>query len=104
MQPLRFVLRAPAHGISAENLWRVALLFTAASAFIVIRACGYELSVPSAYAFYVLAHVVLPGFVALRLLDSRPVGPGRLLALAVPCGLALESLQFLGLAALGAKD
>lgn len=103
MQPLRFVVRVPARGFSAETLWRSALLLAAAAAFIVIRSCGYDLQQPLVYVAYLLAHVVLPGLVAVRFLDARPLDAGRILALALPAGLALESLQFLSLAAIGAK-
>lgn len=103
MQPLRFLVRAPALVLSAETLWRAGLLFAAASALIVIRSCGYELREPLVYVSYLLAHVVLPGLVAVRFLDARPLDAGRVLALALPAGLALESLQFLSLAAIGAK-
>jgi hypothetical protein len=103
MQPLRSVLPVSARGFTAETLWRLALLFTAASVFVLIRACGYAPSGPFVYGAYLLAHVMLPGTVAVRFLDSRPVDAGRFLALALPSGLALESLQFLSLAAIGAK-
>ena len=75
----------------------------AVAAFIVIRSCGYDLRQPLVYVAYLLAHVVLPGLVAVRFLDARPLDAGRILALALPAGLALESLQFLSLAAIGAK-
>ncbi|MFM8617351.1 MAG: hypothetical protein ACKOE8_01310 [Opitutaceae bacterium] len=91
-------------GFSAETLWRAALLFTAVSALIVVRACGYDASVPGRYAAYLLAHVMLPGLVAVRFLDARPVDAGRFLALVLPAGFAVESLQFLSLAALGLRD
>lgn len=101
--PLRHVARVPTRGLSADSHWRIALLFGAASTLLVLRACGYAAAVPGTYAAYFLAHIVLPGFVALQWLDSRPVGPGRLLALGLPAGFALEALQFLALAAIGAK-
>ena len=103
MQPLRFVVRAPARALSAETLWRGALLLAAVAALIVIRSCGYDLRQPLVYVAYLLAHVVLPGLVAVRFLDARPLDAGRILAIALPAGLALESLQFLSLAAIGAK-
>ncbi|MFM9081730.1 MAG: hypothetical protein ACKOTE_16660, partial [Opitutaceae bacterium] len=103
IDPLRSVVRTSVRGFSAETLWRAALLFTAVSALIVVRACGYDASVPGRYAAYLLAHVMLPGLVAVRFLDVRPVDAGRFLALVLPAGFAVESLQFLSLAALGLK-
>lgn len=102
-QPLRLVFRARSSVPSPETLWRGALLCGAAAAFIVARACAYEVAVPGSYLGYLLLHVALPAFVVVRFLAPGRAGFGRMLALGVPAGLTVESLAFLGLASVGAK-
>lgn len=103
-QPLRHVLRRSASTPSPETWWRVALVLVGLAVFIVVRGCGYDAAVPASYLGYLLTHVMLPGIVAVGFFEPRRVGLGRLLALGVPAGFALESLLFLGLAAIGAKE
>jgi hypothetical protein len=103
MKPHRFVVPLPAPVVAPESWWRGLLLCLAATAYLVVRACAYEFDTVAAYAGYVVLYLILPGIVAVRWLNRGPVSPVVALALAVPTGFALETLVFLGLAAVGAK-
>jgi hypothetical protein len=99
----RLVVSAPSSLVAPENLWRALLLFLAAAAYVVARACGYEFGTVTAYATYLALYVVLPGLVAMHLVNRGPLSLATVIALAVPTGFALEIFTFLGLAAMGAK-
>ncbi len=79
------------------------LFIVAAAAFVLARACNYEFDTVGAYATYLGFYVVLPGVVAMYLVNRGPLSLAKVLALAVPTGFALEVFMFLGLASLGAK-
>src|SRR5687768_6478819 len=85
------------------TLWRIAAGMLAVSAFIVVRACGYEFDTITLYLAYLALHVAVPGTVVLRFVLRRPVSVAEALALGVPTGFALEIFTYLGLSALGWK-
>lgn len=90
-------------GFSPEGLWRVLWLVLAAAAFVIVRACGYDVAAVGSYLGYLALYVVLPGVVVLRWVNRGPLSLAMVLALGVPTGFALEIYGFLGLAAIGAK-
>ena len=99
----RLVVPAPSTRLATATLWRAALGALAVTAFIIVRACGFEFDTVLAYLGYVGLYVALPGIVSLYLVRRRPVSISEAIALAVPTGFALEILTYLGLAALDLK-
>ncbi len=104
MSLLRLVGPSSSSVVAPESLWRVALLFLAAAAFVIARACGYEFESVAAYAVYLALYVALPGVVVMYAVNRGPLSLAKVLALALPTGFALEIFTYLGLAAAEAKE
>jgi hypothetical protein len=89
--------------VPTTTLWRVALGVLAVTAFIVIRGCGYEFDTLAAYLGYLGFYVVLPGVVAMHVVNRGPISLAHAFALGLPTGFALEIFTYLGLSALDLK-
>jgi hypothetical protein len=99
----RFVLPVSSTFVSVATLWRATLTIVAVSAFIVTRACGYELDTLAAYLGYFGLYVALPGIVTTYFVNRGPLSIAHAIALGVPTGFAVEIFTYLGLSASDAK-
>lgn len=99
----RLVFRSSVSFVAASTLWQIAGVLLAVAGLIMARACGYELDTVAAYLAYLTLHILVPGAVAMYLVNRAALSFATLFALAIPTGFAVEIFTFLGLSALGLK-
>jgi hypothetical protein len=94
---------ARAHPTLSAILWTLSALAIATACYIIVRSCGYDVSILAKYSSYFLLQIALPGYVALSLAGVRPLSPSTIIALGLPTGFAIEIFSFLGFSAIDAR-
>jgi hypothetical protein len=84
-------------------LWTLSAVAIATACYIIIRSCGYDVSIPAKYSSYFLLQIALPGYVVLSLARVRPLSPSTIIALGLPTGFAIEIFSFLACSAIDAR-